>query len=285
MEPVDRMRRRLPCPRKLEVIRELGRGSFGTVDLVRDPYDGEEYARKSEPLDARVPQLELEWKVYRRLLGVPGVPIAYAMWDQDGCRRMAIQLLGPSLAKCITRIMRWDVVNWIFPKALRVIEDIHNKELLHRDIKPENLLTGRSGLSSRELYMVDFGLCKRFRMDDVDHIPFREGKHLTGTERYASVWTHQGEEQSRRDDLMSLGYVMVFLIRQTLPWVDPGGATRATRQANILRIKQKTTIEELCLGLPPGFVHYFRTVQALEFDEAPDYALLRGYLAAPRAVP
>lgn len=278
MEPAERMRRRLPRPRELEVIRELGRGSFGTVDLVRDPTDGEQYARKSEPLDAKVPQLELEWKVYRKLLGVPGVPVAYAMWKQDGYQRMAMQALGPSLAKCLSTITRWDVMHWIFPSALRIIEAVHNKELLHRDIKPENMLTGLSGLASRELFIVDFGLCKRYRMDHTDHIPYCDGKHLTGTERYASIWTHEGKQQSRRDDLESLGYVCIYLIRRFLPWSDPKGETRAERQAEILRIKKTMPLEELCEGLPPAFLHYFRAVRALSFDQAPDYALLRGYL-------
>lgn len=280
MDPQSKLRHRLPKPHQIEVIKELGTGSFGKVVLARDPSDGELYACKTERKDAEVPQLELEWKVYRRLLGTPGIPVVYALWENDGRKWMAMQRLGPCFETLLAKVTRWDVVNWIFPKSLRVLEAVHIRELLHRDIKPDNLLTGIEGLKSREVFLVDFGLSKRFRMDETDHIPFRDGKHLTGTARYASLHTHMGEEQSRRDDLESLGYVMVYLIRRKLPWMGAGGQDRKEQHARIMKIKAETSIDDLCDGLPSSFLHYFRHVRSLRFDQPPDYALLQGYLTA-----
>jgi len=277
MEGADRIRSRLKNPLTLETIREIGHGAFGKVFLMRDPQDRCEYAVKIESESADVPQLAYEFKVYRKLMGVPGVPLAYALWSQDNSTHMAMQVLGPSLEKCLSKITQWDVVHWIFPKALSIIESVHTRTFLHRDIKPENLLTGPGGLDGREVFLVDYGLCKRFRMQTHDHIPYREGKRLTGTVRYASIHTHLGEEQSRRDDLESLGYVMVYLIKRKLPWMNAGGASKKEQHERIMSLKIKTSLEDLCKDLPPAFLPYFRHVRSLSFDQTPDYALLRGF--------
>jgi serine/threonine protein kinase len=86
-------------------------------------------------------------------------------------------------------------------------------------VKPENFCMG-TGKKSSIVYLIDYGLSKRFCDPKTgEHIPFREGKQLTGTARYASVNTHLGYEQSRRDDLESFVYMIVYLINGNLPWI------------------------------------------------------------------
>merc|ERR1740121_2880022 len=98
------------------------------------------------------------------------------------------------------------------------LQGLHAKGLLHRDIKPENFLVGL-GANAHKVFAIDFGLSKRFRDSRTRaHIPFREGKRLTGTARYVSINTHLGLEQSRRDDLESVGYVLLYFLRGSLPW-------------------------------------------------------------------
>jgi serine/threonine protein kinase len=266
-------------PEAVIVEREIGHGAFGTVYLVRDPDSGKSYACKTEKLGVDVPQLDYERRVYHALYGTAGVPRVYYWWVYDDKNWLAMEVLGPSLEKVVAKLTQWDVVNWVCPQALSIIERVHACDFLHRDIKPENLLTGISGIKSRQVYLVDYGLCKRFRMDAKDHIPYREGKRLTGTVRYASVRTHIGEEQSRRDDLESLGYVLVYLIRRKLPWMGLGGKDKADQHSRVMKLKIDTTPEQLCEGLPPAFVHYFRHVRSLEFDQSPNYALLRSFFS------
>ena len=155
------------------------------------------------------------------------------------------------------------------------LEFIHSKNFVHRDIKPDNFLMG-IGKKQNTVFAIDFGLAKRFRDPKTgDHIPYREGKDLTGTARYASVNTHLGREQSRRDDLEALGFVLMYFNRGSLPWQGLPAKTKKEKYEKIRDKKVETTVEELCKGYPEEFPAYFTYCRKLAFDEKPDYAFLR----------
>ena len=158
------------------------------------------------------------------------------------------------------------------------LESVHEKWFLHRDIKPDNFLMGL-GKKQHIVYMIDFGLAKRYKDPRTgEHIPYRDGKSLTGTARYASANTHLGIEQSRRDDLESVGFVMVYFLKGKLPWQGIPAKTKKSKYDKIKEKKISTTIEELSKGWPKEIGKYLQYWRGLKFDEKPDYNRLRKLL-------
>ncbi|CAF4380524.1 unnamed protein product, partial [Rotaria sp. Silwood2] len=155
------------------------------------------------------------------------------------------------------------------------VDFIHSKNFIHRDIKPANFLMG-IGRKGNLVYIIDFGLAKKYRDARThQHIPYRENKNLTGTARYASINTHLGIEQSRRDDMESLGYVLMYFNRGSLPWQGLKAATKRQKYERISEKKMSTPIEELCKGFPVEFTTYLSYCRSLRFDDKPDYSYLR----------
>ena len=134
------------------------------------------------------------------------------------------------------------------------------------------------GLGKRQsvIHIIDFGLAKKYRDPrSHQHIPYRENKNLTGTARYASINTHIGIEQSRRDDLESLGYVLMYFIRGSLPWQGLKANTKKQKYERIMDRKMSTSTEQLCKGYPTEFRSYFEYCRSLRFEDRPDYAYLK----------
>lgn len=267
--------------KKYRLGRKIGSGSFGDIYLGTNMTTGEEVAIKLESMRTRHAQLLRETKIYRSLHGVVGIPAVRWFGVEGDYNVMVLDLLGKSLEDFFNdcgRRFNLKTVLMLADQLLCRLEIVHTKCYIHRDIKPDNFLMGR-GSRRHMVYVIDFGLAKLYRDPRTHrHIPYREGKNLTGTARYASINTHMGIEQSRRDDLESLGYVLMYFLRGSLPWQGLKANSKKQKYERILEKKIATSTEMLCRGFPAEFRAYFEHVRALRFDDRPDYDYLKRLL-------
>lgn len=263
---------------------KIGEGSFGVIHQGVDMMTNTYVAIKLEPVKTSDPQLRDEYRVYRHLAGCHGVPEVHYYGTEGDYNVLCIDLLGPSLEQLFEACGRRFSIKTVAMLARQMItriRSLHKRNMIYRDIKPDNYLTGLPDTPGEStVFLIDFGLAKRyFDPKTGKHIPYVDKKHVTGTARYMSVQTHLGSEQSRRDDLESLGFVFMYFLRGKLPWQGMNAKTNGHRNELIGQKKIATSIEDLCAGFPPEFAEYMHYVRNLTFEEEPRYEYLLSLFA------
>ncbi|KAF2211406.1 hypothetical protein CERZMDRAFT_43817 [Cercospora zeae-maydis SCOH1-5] len=266
-----------PINGKHSLVRKLGEGGQGGVYLGRDLDTCEEVALKLEHQSIEPSILEDEAENYRAFHGIAGFPDVYWYGWHDDYKVMAFELLGPSLDDLFTycgKIFSLKTTLLLADQLLIRLCALHSRKVVHRDVKPQNFLAG-SGANSTVIYVVDLGLMSRFASDCSTVDNYVSGtSRLVGTTRFASIRGHEGRDQSPRDDLESLGYMLVYFMRGRLPWQGlnlPG----VEKEQSVMERKKCLKAEQLCKGLPKEFADYMRYVKCLSHGEMPDYSKLR----------
>ena len=253
--------------------KKIGTGSFGEIFEGTDIFDNSPVAIKLEHNTVKYPQLLFEAKLLKSIPGT-GIPTMHWFGIAGEYNAMVMELLGQNLEDLFNYCTKNFTLKTILMITIQIIERIkhvHENNYVHRDIKPENFLVGKDN-TSKIIYILDFGLAKRYRDEHTHiHIPLKENRNLTGTARYASCNAHNGLEQSRRDDMESIAYVILYFFKGKLPWQGLKCKDKNEKYAKIKEMKMSITPEKLCEGFPVEFAKYLTAVKKLGFEEEPAY--------------
>jgi len=259
---------------KYKAIKKLGEGSFGKV--YKAEYNGDNYAIKMENKSKEQGLLELEATIMSYLKG-PNIPFIKSYGYSGDFNVLVMQLLDKSLEDLINKYNTFSIktVAILGYQMVNILQYIHDRHIIHRDIKPDNFVMGAQE-DNAKLYILDFGLAKKYRSSrTLVQYPYVKKKKLTGTARYASIHALEAYEQSRRDDLESVGYVLMYFLRGNLPWQGLKVRSKEDRYKKILEKKKETSSQDLCKEFPHEFFEYVDYSKNLEYEENPDYDFLR----------
>jgi len=260
------------------ITRYINSGSFGDVFEGKHKKTGELVALKipikNDERDGLDSLLE-EAKVYKIISDRENGVAQMKVIKNNNRKIIVMDLLGPSLEELINQHKKFSLktVISLAISMISVIKHIHNKGFIHRDIKPDNFTLGYT--DPTKLFCIDFGLARKYIKRNGEHIPFTDDKKFCGTARYASIASHIGHEQSRKDDLESIGYLLVYLYKEKLPWQGIKHKDKNKKYELIGEKKQKISVEELCSDMPKEFTIFLKYVKNLDFDEKPHYSALK----------
>ena len=252
--------------KKYRVLEKIGEGSFGFIYKGENIRTRELVAIKVESIEKELKLLKNESVIYQYLNNIQGIPIVKWFGKDETNYYMVLNLLGESL-ESIKNNLTFSLTNvlQIGIQVIILLKTIHDKGLVHRDIKPDNFLLGLNNQRKR-IYIIDFGLCKSYMTND-EHNPVKKTNNLIGSLTYASINTHNCIELSRRDDMESLGYMLIYFYLGKLPWQD-----LSSENVNVIqKLKQDITIHD---KLPQILVNYIKYVRCLEYEEKPNYFLI-----------
>ena len=267
---------------KYKLGRRIGEGSFGQVYIATNSETNEEVAVKLEHISqTKKKKLDFEYKCLKHLQNNSMMPKVMYYGQEGEYHVLVMELLGPSLEDLFTFCQKKFSLKTgclLADQMISCIEHIHENDIVHRDIKPTNVVMGL-GVRYNVVNIIDFGLAKRLTNSKTSkHISFRDDhKHLVGTPLFASINAHHGIEISRRDDLESILYCLIYLIKGELPWSKKcnSATTEESRLEEVKIIKLSTPVEQLCYTLPPEFRTFLNYCRSLQFKDRPNYAYLR----------
>uniref|UniRef100_A0A6C0LDQ2 non-specific serine/threonine protein kinase n=1 Tax=viral metagenome TaxID=1070528 RepID=A0A6C0LDQ2_9ZZZZ len=233
--------------KKYKLLESLGSGSFSSVFLGESVITKKQVVIKIETKNSNM--LKREAQIYESLKGHPGIPKIKYYGSTEEYNFLVLPFLGNTLHSTIFSL---EQVPFLFKKMTEIIEFVHSKGFLHRDLKPDNFL-----YDNNTIYLIDFGLSKQYINEKGEHIPFKKGKSLIGSVNFSSVNVQQGFEASRRDDLESLLYILIFLLKEnSISW---------NHDSAVEVLDKKLAFSE------PPVANLLSYCRGLQFEKKPDY--------------
>ena len=247
---------------KYKIINKIGVGSFGEIYKAQNIRTKEYVALKIELISSNLKLLKNESKIYQYLIDCEYVPTLKWYGKDDKYYYMVIDLLGNSLQHYIDRMTTYPLllILQIGIRIIHILKNVHNKGLIHRDIKPDNFLFGIN--NTNNIYLIDFGFCKSYLDINNNHLKQKQTSNIIGSRNYASITCHKYHELSRRDDLESLSYMLMYFYTGWLPW------NNITDDFEIIDLKNSILESKRYPVVLLDFLSYARD---LDYDESPNY--------------
>ncbi|CAD8047390.1 unnamed protein product [Paramecium primaurelia] len=250
--------------------KRISQGSFGIVMQGFDQRNGNLVAIKIErPENEHLHSLDREVEILSRLQNIKGIPKLLYYGSYENYNTIVMELLQKDLSSLIKQRKKFSLksILQITIQLITILEEIHKQGVLHRDLKPENIMLD----DQNAIYLIDFGISKIFQRKNGGLIPFKEKVPFVGTARYASIAAHKGQELSRKDDVESLFYVMIFCLKGTLPWQNLRHIPDDQRTQKIGELKETTDPKVLFKDLPIEFIKIYEYLRKLTYNTEPDY--------------
>lgn len=261
--------------KKYLLKKKIGAGEFGEIFIGENKVTGREVAIKIGIDKDRV-LINNEAKIYNVLADEKGYPKMRGYGKEGEYSYIVMDLLGKSLEVKRRENGKYSIkeVICIGLLLLRKLERLHELGYIHRDLKPENIVYDREG---KDIYIIDYGLAKGY-MKNGEHIENRKINSIIGTPRYISLNIHRGNMPSRRDDIEALGYILVYLLVDKLPWEGIEENDMNKRLKIVEKIKREENILDIYPELPMELLTIIEYSRKLKYVDCPNYKYLRGIL-------
>jgi casein kinase 1 len=267
--------------KKYQVLSQLGQGKFGTVFQVRNTETDEIRALKTESRRAPVRLLKNETAVLKYLYeqGCRCCPIIYWYGIIPDTSCLIFSYYTITLYDYLhIRPLSLEKKNELMARMIDMLESVHRHFVLHRDIKPENFM-----IHNGELFLIDFGFATFYVGEDGDHLPNMPTENLVGTPKYLSYHIHSGNSASRRDDMISLGYIYLWMTTGELPWTCDNyeldapniDKTSIHYPANVYRKEKKSWANMENLALDTPILRYLEHLYRMNYEGSPLYGQLQ----------
>ncbi len=271
---------------RYNILEKIGSGGFSKVFSGKDSITGNDIAIKVDSSNIRSGKRKRELVIYEadvlswihRNGVIRGIPkLHWSGYIQSKNNNKSPAIIIDKLGDDLERVLQHRTLSIIETShlglgLLNILQNIHNRGILHRDLKPANIMLGHS---DADIYIADFGLAKKYLDKTGSHIPYCDNKTgITGTIRYCSTYSHYGIESSRRDDMQSFLFILVYMLKGKLPW-----QSEKNKKKNVAKVKNQNFFEDtLCKDCPRQIQMIAKHISQLEFDEKPNYGLIKRLL-------
>ena len=262
--------------KKYKTIKKIGFGAYGNVYSAMRIKDKSIFAMKTEKVSALKKTLESEAYYLYNLQGGFGIPKFISYGHSKNYYILIETLLDKTLYNIfIENSRKCEVTDacLIGHQVLDRLEWVHSKDLIYRDMKPSNFLIGKK--DPNVIYITDFGLCKKYRSSKTGkHLLPRKTGQFNGTLKYASSYVIKGKEPTRRDDLIALGYILIYFLKKELPWQEKCEIINKSNYMELIHLKETDGNGKLFQNIPEEIVEYMKYTKNLKFEQNPDYSYL-----------